>query len=99
MISSPGSRLRIDLAIPGSRSSGTLPRADAGIAVASDSEADFMTESEFRASERANLVAALRYAGGRIWGPRGAAALLGIKPSTLTYRMRKFDIEKPKASG
>jgi len=30
----------------------------------------------------------------RVWGPDGAAAMLGIKPSTLSYRMHAFGIEK-----
>jgi hydrogenase-4 transcriptional activator len=36
---------------------------------------------------------ALRQTGGRIEGPRGAAALLGINPHTLRARMRKLGIE------
>ncbi|TDJ33479.1 MAG: hypothetical protein E2O61_12375, partial [Gammaproteobacteria bacterium] len=28
-------------------------------------------------------------------GTEGAAALLGLKPSTLAYRMKTFDITKP----
>jgi len=49
---------------------------------------------EFRALEKANLVAALEQAGGKVWGDGGAADLLGIKPSTLTYRMKNFGIDK-----
>ena len=54
----------------------------------------FLTEEEFRATERENLIAALRSANWRVWGPDGAAAMLGIKPSTLSYRMSAFDIRK-----
>jgi transcriptional regulator with GAF, ATPase, and Fis domain len=54
----------------------------------------FLTESEFRATEKQNLVAALRAASWRVWGPDGAAAMLGISPSTLSYRMNAFEIEK-----
>jgi transcriptional regulator with GAF, ATPase, and Fis domain len=53
-----------------------------------------LTELEFRATEKQNLVAALRAANGRVWGPDGAAALLGISPSTLSYRMNAFEINK-----
>ncbi len=35
---------------------------------------------------------ALRATGGKVAGPRGAAALLGINPSTLRKRMRKLQI-------
>ena len=38
---------------------------------------------------------ALQQTGGRISGPRGAAALLGINPSTLRSRIKKLGIENP----
>ena len=47
-----------------------------------------------REREKANLLAALRQANWRISGDGGAADLLGLKPSTLAYRMRTFGIEK-----
>ena len=54
----------------------------------------FLTEAEFRDKEKQNLIVALRAAGWRVWGPDGAAAMLGIRPSTLSYRMSAFGIEK-----
>jgi len=36
----------------------------------------------------------LRASNWRVWGPDGAAAMLGISPSTLSYRMNAFGIEK-----
>jgi len=59
-----------------------------------DDAVQFLTEEEFRANEKQNLIAALRAAGWRVWGPDGAAAMLGIKPSTLSYRMNAFGIKK-----
>ena len=56
---------------------------------------DFVTDAEMREREKANLIAALRHANWRVWGPDGAAGLLGIKPSTLTYRMKALGITKP----
>ena len=47
-----------------------------------------------RDREKANLLAALRQAKWRISGDGGAADLLGLKPSTLAYRMRVFGIER-----
>jgi transcriptional regulator with GAF, ATPase, and Fis domain len=44
---------------------------------------------------RNNVVAALDAAGWRVSGDGGAAQLLGIKPSTLTDRMRSMRIKKP----
>jgi hydrogenase-4 transcriptional activator len=42
---------------------------------------------------RAHLEAALTASAGRIEGPRGAAALLGLNPHTLRARMRKLDLD------
>lgn len=45
-------------------------------------------------AERAALSAALTAAGGKVYGSDGAAALLGIPPSTLQHRMRKLNLIK-----
>ena len=49
---------------------------------------EIVPEGEWRRRDRANLVAALKRAGGRIYGPGGAAEILGVKPSTLQSRLR-----------
>jgi hypothetical protein len=36
---------------------------------------------------RESIVFALKQAGGKIFGPNGAAELLGMKPTTLTFRI------------
>ena len=41
-------------------------------------------------NEKTHIERALRQAGGRISGPRGAAALLGVPRTTLQHRMRKL---------
>jgi PAS domain S-box-containing protein len=46
--------------------------------------------------ERQNLVRALERTGWRISGKEGAAALLGLKPSTLTSRMKALGIQRPR---
>ncbi len=56
----------------------------------------FFTSAELRELERANIMAALERSDWRIAGEGGAADLLGIKPSTLSYQMRSFGIERPK---
>ena len=43
-------------------------------------------------NEKAHIERALRQAGGRISGPRGAAALLGVPRTTLQHRMRKLGV-------
>jgi len=46
--------------------------------------------------ERENIERALAVCEGRIYGPKGAAALLELKPSTLWSRMRSLSIAKEK---
>ena len=89
VISSPGARLRLDPALAG-------PSENARVTTVRKptSESGFLTEAEFRELEKANIVAALEEADWKVWGENGAAELLGIKPSTLTYRMKNFGIDK-----
>jgi transcriptional regulator with GAF, ATPase, and Fis domain len=53
-----------------------------------------LSEVEIRSLERNNLQAALQAANGKIRGPAGAAELLGIKPTTLLARMKKWGVRK-----
>jgi transcriptional regulator with GAF, ATPase, and Fis domain len=46
----------------------------------------------FADAAREAIVAALTQAGGRVRGPKGAALLLGVKPTTLEARMKKLGI-------
>lgn len=45
-------------------------------------------------AEREMIVSALEQTRGRIYGPLGAATLLGVKPTTLYGKMRKLGIKK-----
>ena len=47
------------------------------------------------AVERQAILAALAASGGKVYGAKGAASRLGLKPSTLQHRMRKHGIDKP----
>jgi len=44
--------------------------------------------------ERDNLLAALEAARGKVTGPEGAAALLGVNPNTLASRIRALGLTK-----
>jgi formate hydrogenlyase transcriptional activator len=46
------------------------------------------------AAERAQILQALKDAKGKVGGPNGAAARLGLKRTTLQSRMRKYDIAR-----
>ncbi|MEM9176310.1 MAG: sigma 54-interacting transcriptional regulator [Myxococcota bacterium] len=78
----------IDLpAVPGATAgpaSDRLPRADGA----------FPTLAEI---ERAHIQDALERSGGQIYGKKGAAALLGIRPTTLQSRIKKYGSEAPAA--
>ena len=57
-------------------------------------ERAYRTEKEWRRLERENLLAALKAAGGKVAGPNGAAALLGLNHNTLTSRLRALGLKK-----
>ncbi|AWN55428.1 sigma 54-interacting transcriptional regulator [Methylobacterium sp. 17Sr1-1] len=53
------------------------------------------SEAERRARDRAEIVEALALCGGKVFGPGGAAELLGIRPTTLASRIKSHGIKKP----
>jgi len=59
-----------------------------------DPDRPYRTEEEWRRMERNNLRAALEASGGKVTGPGGAAALLGMNPNTLTSRLRALGLRK-----
>ena len=85
LILSPGPELALpDLPRPAAAAPGAPERAPPG---------------RFDDEVRSVIERALAAAGGRIYGPRGAAALLGLKPTTLQGKMRKHGIgDRGKAS-
>ncbi|MEQ8516479.1 MAG: sigma 54-interacting transcriptional regulator [Chromatocurvus sp.] len=89
VILSRGKKLRLDLAPPQPKRRGEI--------VSQHDDQDFLTEEEFTRFEKENLRSALDFADWRISGSEGAAALLGIKPSTLAYRMKRLGLAKPQA--
>ena len=54
----------------------------------------FLTDTEMRERDKANILNVLRVTNWRVSRDGGAAELLGLKPSTLAYRMTTFGIEK-----
>jgi transcriptional regulator with GAF, ATPase, and Fis domain len=57
---------------------------------------EFVTEEAWREREKENLVAALEAAHWRLYGPGGAAQLLGMKPTTLASRLKALGIQRPR---
>ncbi|EKS42364.1 sigma 54-interacting transcriptional regulator [Afipia clevelandensis] len=81
-------RLRIDLpiqpggaeiSVPARRPKNGAPQA-------------ILTDEEMREHERSNIRAALKAAGGKVFGIGGAAELLGVKPTTLASRIKSLGI-------
>lgn len=70
-----------------------LPSAPVAAAVAT-ANTEVLVETAMIAHERLNLTKALAQTGGRIFGPTGAAALLGLKPTTLLSRLKKHGIPR-----
>lgn len=55
---------------------------------------EFVSQNELKQRERDNIVAALEHTNSKIYGPGGAAELLGLKPTTLVSRMKRLGIRK-----
>jgi transcriptional regulator with GAF, ATPase, and Fis domain len=55
-----------------------------------------LSQADLAQHERDNILAALKQARWRISGCGGAAEILGVKPTTLTSRLKRFGIERPR---
>jgi transcriptional regulator with GAF, ATPase, and Fis domain len=94
VILSQGKVLRLDLAMA------TILEHDAETSATSAAASGdrILTEDAIDELIRRNTVAALRTANWRVSGPKGAAKILGIKPTTLADRMKKLGISRPRDS-
>jgi transcriptional regulator with GAF, ATPase, and Fis domain len=52
------------------------------------------TRDELKREERDNIATALEKAGGKVFGPGGAAELLGMKPTTLASRIKALGLSR-----
>jgi transcriptional regulator with GAF, ATPase, and Fis domain len=77
-------KLRIELAKDSPKKTGQPP--------ASSATERILTESEMREFEAQNIRLALKASKGKIYGPDGAAAQLGIKPTTLASRIKALGV-------
>lgn len=101
MISSPGPALRIgaehrasaSLALPDAPAA--APAFAAALPVAA-AEAGSVENKTLVDLEREHILATLERTYWRLNGAAGAAALLGMNPSTLRSRMRELGIERPR---
>jgi transcriptional regulator with GAF, ATPase, and Fis domain len=56
--------------------------------------AEVLSPEQLRDQERRNTLAALTQTNWKVYGPGGAAELLGVKPTTLAYRMKKLGLRR-----
>ena len=78
----------------GSRLRPRPPGKAAPVESAPPATPEILTEDEMKRRNRENIVGALRQAAGRIYGPGGAAEVLGMKPTTLNARIKKLNLTK-----
>jgi formate hydrogenlyase transcriptional activator len=98
---SPGKELRVPvselLSEPGSPSTERLSRRAAALRTGdnNDEVTSSAAISTLEEAEREHILRALQQTQWRIGGPKGAAALLDMKRTTLQARMRKLNIRRP----
>ncbi len=93
VILSKGRHLRLDRALPAL--SAVQAGDEAGHLPPTREPAGFVTEAELKRRQRDNTLAALQHAGWKVSGSGGAAELLGLRPSTLSDRMKTLGISRP----
>ncbi len=59
-----------------------------------DSERVVLSKAEMEKRERENTIAALSKSNWKIYGPGGAAEILGIKPTTLSSRIKRMALKR-----
>ena len=92
VIISQGGPLRLDLVLgirPAAKIAQSLPDPHPSSSVSC------LTQEEMKKRERENTLLALKRAGWKMYGPGGAAELLGLKPNTLAARMKVMGISRP----
>ncbi|HTZ48077.1 MAG TPA: sigma 54-interacting transcriptional regulator [Verrucomicrobiae bacterium] len=98
---SPGKELRVPLAefkennIPSTFPAGPLDLLDLPGEPPKPAATSYNSPRTLDDAQRQHILQVLRQTQWRISGPRGAAAILGIKRTTLQARMRKLGIKRP----
>lgn len=79
---------RLELHLPGA----TTPTVEVSSTL--DAGSPVLNEQQCRARDRENINAALKQSNGKVYGANGAAAILGLKPTTLASRMKVLEIDR-----
>jgi transcriptional regulator with GAF, ATPase, and Fis domain len=91
ILSPQGSRTSIEALLPPVVQTSVTKALPAPV----DPSAEFVTESELRGREKSNLLAVLTRTGWKVYGPGGAADVLGMKPTTRASRLKALGIRRP----
>jgi PAS domain S-box-containing protein len=89
VITAVDGQLNLDRALPELKANAAVAREEG------DASIQIRTSRELENLERDNLIRALAAAHGRVSGDGGAAALLGMNPSTLRSRMKALGVKAP----
>ncbi len=92
LITSRPGYLDLERAMPVVGVSVAQPRSE----TSSSPEGTVLNAVQFQELERANLLRALSKCDWKVSGEHGAATLLGLKPSTLSSRMKALGVERPR---
>jgi transcriptional regulator with GAF, ATPase, and Fis domain len=96
VITSRGGPLRLDL---GQEKAVSQARRQPSVETTEAAGAAFVTEAERKHESGENILAALERARWKIYGPGGAAELLGVKPTTLASRIKKMRLKRSDKAG
>lgn len=64
------------------------------IALNTENQPNLLSAQQHKALEKSNIEKALKQSQGKIYGDKGAAELLGLKPTTLSSKMKKMGINR-----
>ena len=81
--------IHFDIADPSERHA----HAESNLEATSSGPVEIVPFEEMKRHQRENIIAALRRSKGKIYGKGGAAALLGIRPTTLNARVKKLGLK------
>jgi transcriptional regulator with GAF, ATPase, and Fis domain len=84
----------LELLLPNSGSVDPSAVPPVALPASTKPSSDIVTEQQWRDLERTNVRRALERANFRIYGPDGAAALLGINGATLASRLKKLGVTR-----
>jgi PAS domain S-box-containing protein len=91
VILSQGNVLRLDLSLPDANVDTNDGSGKGEVA----SEPAVLSETDMKELQRKNLITALELTNWRVSGRGGAAELLGIRPTTLSDRIKSFGLRRP----